>query len=249
MASDEETLRSQLAAAEAEVVRIRGILGSGGSGSHSEDLDGVISPAVAQRRRGPEPGGAAGAEGESPRPRGSAREPRDPSGPRTPGSASGAADVAYLRLQVEAMRALLPILSIPTYTYSLVPGTDPPKEVATYEVMVNYCDSAYAVYRRYSEFRALHDRIEKEFSKDELLPRFPGRKGLWGKTNEDKDAIERRRKELELYIRQLVQSDRVRKSAAVTDFFAQLRLDAAGGEHYAGGDSIPGCPSEHGEAP
>ena len=171
-------------------------------------------------------------------------------GATTSGGPAGASDVAYLRLQLDAMRALLPILSIPSYAFSLVPGGEP-KEVATYEVMVNYVDSAYAVYRRYSEFRALHDRLEKEFGKEELLPRFPGRKGLFGSTNVDKDAIERRRRELELYIRQLVASDTIRKSTAVTEFFAQLRLDADGGQLYggAGGDSmsLPGADSEAGD--
>jgi hypothetical protein len=137
------------------------------------------------------------------------------------------------------MRAMLPILSLPTFTFSLIPSasSDGGTTVATYEIMVNFGENAYAVYRRYSEFKALHDRVAKEF-KEEGLPRFPGRKGLFGSTNHSPGAIERRRKELEVYIRQLVCSDAVRRSPPVREFFAQLSLDPMGGDSFGAAGGI-----------
>ena len=141
-------------------------------------------------------------------------------------------EIAALRQQVESMKAMLPILSIPNFTFSLVPSNaEGGKEVATYEIIVNYGENVYAVYRRYSEFRSLHDQLEANF-KDESLPRFPRRQGLFGSTNTSKQSIERRRKDLQTYIRQLVASDEVRSSAQVKSFFAQLALDPSGGHGF-----------------
>ena len=158
-------------------------------------------------------------------------------------------ELAALRMQVESMRAMLPILTIPNFTFSLVPsGTNEGgKEVATYEILVNYGENVYAVYRRYSEFRALHDKLEQAF-KEEHLPKFPGRQGLFRSTNTSRQAIERRRKELQTYIRQLVASDDVRNSELVRNFFAQLSLEPDGGEADLADSAGPQAPSEEGDA-
>jgi hypothetical protein len=160
-------------------------------------------------------------------------------------SSAALRELAALRQQVEHMRTMLPILSIPNFTFSLVPSQvdrdGGGKEVATYEIMVNYGENVYAVYRRYSEFKALHTHLENQF-RDEHLPKFPGRQGLFRSTNNNRAAIERRRKELQTYIRQLVASDDVRNSALLKNFFAQLALDPSGGDGYEA--SIPHTASD-----
>lgn len=155
----------------------------------------------------------------------SARPQRSP-----PGSPSGLEQLAALQGRIDRIKEMLPILSVPHFTFSLVPshGDAETKEVPIYEIKVNYGETAYAIYRRYSEFRSLHAKLEAMF-KDENLPRFPGRQFLFKSTNHDKAAIERRRRDLQIYIRQLVASDDVRASDPVKQFFGQLALDPSGG--------------------
>uniref|UniRef100_A0A6U4YAE1 PX domain-containing protein n=1 Tax=Neobodo designis TaxID=312471 RepID=A0A6U4YAE1_NEODS len=168
-------------------------------------------------------------------------------GPNAEGDRAALQELAALRQQVESMKAMLPILTVPNFTFSLVPSTSEGggKEVAVYEIVVNYGENVYAVYRRYSEFRALHERLEHDFKDKELLPRFPGRQGLFRSTNNNSKAIERRKRELQTYIRQLVASDEVRNSQHVRNFFAQLALDPTGGDGYEA--SIPHTASDDGE--
>lgn len=139
--------------------------------------------------------------------------------------------IAHLQRQLEVMRGMLPILSVPNFTYSIVQsgkGGKADSTVASYEIMVNYGDDAYALYRRYSEFKKLHEQVQSE-CKGEAIPVFPGRKGLFGSTNNDKKAIDKRRQELEVFLRQLVASDTIRKSRAVKEFFANLSLETSTG--------------------
>jgi hypothetical protein len=153
-------------------------------------------------------------------------------------------ELAALRQQVANMTRMLPILSIRNFTFSLVPSTQGAgggKSVATYEILVNYGDTEYAVYRRYSEFRKLHQDVTLAF-KEEHLPVFPGRAGFFRSTNHDRSAIEKRQKELQTYIRQLVASDDVRNHSIVTNFFANLTLDPTGGDRYEA--SIPRTASD-----
>ena len=250
MSTEDEVaqLRAEVAKRDAELATLRRELdGARGGATLRGDDAASASPEDAGARHATEP---AALDGES-----------TPSGATNAGSSvpnAGAAaaatteteraalhELAALKQQVESMKAMLPILTIPNFTYSLVPSSAEGggKEVAIYEIVVNYGENVYAVYRRYSEFRALHERLEQEFKdKGEHLPRFPGRQGLFRSTNNDSKAISRRKRELQTYIRQLIASDEVRNSQHMRNFFAQLALDPTGGDGYEA--SIPHTASD-----
>ena len=108
----------------------------------------------------------------------------------------------------------------------------------------------YAIFRTYTEFRYLHDQLtayidaqlrsqsylKRQNSNNSLqrqrremaprieykeqLPVFPKRKGLFGSTNNDMASIEKRRMDLQLYLRQLLASTTVRESHLMKNFLS-----------------------------
>lgn len=92
-------------------------------------------------------------------------------------------------------------ISIPSYTLR---GSGSNAHIE-YEVKVVVMDDSWTLYRRYKRFRELHDYMKLKYGRKVTLPYFPP-KLLFG--NKSQRLVEERRKLLEVYLIELVNSCR-----------------------------------------
>ena len=91
--------------------------------------------------------------------------------------------------------------------------------------------AVYSLRKRYSEFRDLHDKLEKkikEYHLDVYLPIFPGRK-LISKTNNDSKKIEGRKTELQSYFNDLLKIGKLHSLDLMKEYLPTVRRVLAKG--------------------
>ncbi|KNC78816.1 AGC/SGK protein kinase, variant [Sphaeroforma arctica JP610] len=89
------------------------------------------------------------------------------------------------------------------------------KRYTVYKIVVSVENQLFAIYRRYSDFRSLHDKLGKRFP-NTLLPNLPAKRYIFD--NFDPVFINTRRKGLQKYLKSVLNDKKLAHSHAVFGF-------------------------------